>query len=131
MKIEDVPQDHGQRNVSIRTVYYATDEKGEFVKVVSNGWEASRRIYLNIMEELEDLAAQALARVRSGRSSPLEYLMYKAYYDVDTLAKAVDLSPRTVRRHFKPSVFRRLDDETLGKYGKALHTEIEAIRQFR
>jgi len=129
MKIADVPQD-GTSVVSIRKVFYATDDKGDFVKVTSSGWEPGVRIYRNIMEELEDLAAQALARVRSGRSSPLEHLMYKAYYDLDALANAVGLSPRTVRRHFKPRVFRRLDDETLGKYAKALHSDIEAIRQF-
>jgi len=47
-----------------------------------------------------------------------------------TLAQATGLFRWQVKRHFKPSVFRRLADGTLEEYARIFGVSVEALKNF-
>jgi hypothetical protein len=129
MKIEEVPQD-GKRTMRTRMVHYAVDDKGEFVKVGSDGWEPGYRALIDLRSEFDDNAAEARERVKNDQTSPLEYFMYKAYMELPTLAQMTGFSQRKVRKHFKPAVFEKLNDEILQRYADVLIIDIKDLKNF-
>jgi len=130
MKIHEVPQD-GKRTMRTKVVHYAVDDNGDFVKVGSNGWEPGYRALINLRNEFDERAVQAKEQVKNNQVSPLEYFMYKAYMEIPTLGQMTGFSQRKVRKHFKPAVFEKLDDEVLQRYATVLLTDVKTIKEFK
>jgi hypothetical protein len=130
MKVKDVPQE-GRRTMPTTMVHYAVDDKGEFVKIGSNGWEVGFQAAMTLRDEFLENAEQAKERVRNNQSSPLEYFMYRAYMELPTLARMIGHSSRKVKKHFKPEVFEKLDDEVLQRYAIVLRVDIRTIKDFK
>ena len=63
-----------------------------------------------VIDDFEEKAGQAAFRVRNNETSPIEYFMYKKWMDPLTLAQAMGLYRWQVKRHFKPAVFKKLDE---------------------
>jgi len=79
------------------------------------------------LEDLERRAREARERVLAGRSSPLEYHMYRARMDVALLAQVTGLWRWRVRRHFRAGVFARLPLRLRRRYAEALGIPLEAL----
>jgi hypothetical protein len=128
MNKNDVPQDNSRTYSGHRKVIYATDEKGSYERVESSGWEAEEFATVMAVEQLEEQAQDALARVHQGLSAPLEYHMYNKRLDIPQLAQVTGLFQWQVKRHLKPTVFTKLSHSKLQRYADALGLSITALQ---
>ncbi len=129
MDREAVPQDASPTYGGLRKLLYAVDEKGEYTGVKSSGWEAESYSTELAVEELRRLARDAWQRASEGKTSALEYHMYRNRMDFDTLVMVSGLWRWRVKRHFKPTVYAALPDNILGRYAEAMGVSIAELRQ--
>jgi len=130
MKVKEVPQD-GKRVQKSRIINYALNDERKFEKILSNGWDTGYYAAINLREEYKEMAEQAKERVKNNQTSPLEYFMYHASLDLDSLAQFMEISKRKVKRHLTPQGFDKLGDDILEKYALVLHTDVESIKKFK
>lgn len=126
MEIKDIPQDDSKIFKGQRKVIYAT-ENGHYQTGTSNGWETETFATEQAVEELVQLANDALEAVKRGEKSPLFYYMYRNRFDLTSLAQATGFWQWQIKRHFKPSVFEKLSDKVLGRYAEVFGVAIEKL----
>lgn len=132
MKANEVPQDKGnyKNRDQSRKVVYATNDKGDYTTVNSDGWDVEHLATMQAWDEAAKELEEVLQDIRKGVLSPLAYFMKKNLMDVAMLARHVGKWQWQVKRHFKPAVFAGLSDTLLQKYADAFNISVEAIRQF-
>ncbi|MDR2495812.1 MAG: hypothetical protein LBD21_01635 [Tannerellaceae bacterium] len=129
MKTEDVPQDNKYLgSTTIRDLYYAVDDSGQYVPVASTGWEpqneALRITWDAIGEEAEAIRQEVLA----GRKSPLAYHMEIHLMTPALLASYTGLNRKDIKRHLSPAAFAALDDYVLGRYAEAFGIDVNELK---
>ena len=127
MRERDVPQEGNATLGGKRKAVYAVGEDGRLRIVESRGWEVEETVTRQALDDLERHAQEARARAVAGRSSPLEYHMYRARMDVALLSQTTGLWRWRVRRHFRPDVFARLSPDLLQRYADALGMTPDAL----
>ena len=130
MKISEVPQDAIKTMQGVKKALYAVDERGEYTRTATRGWEAEEIVLTQVIDDFEDKAKAAADRVKSGETSPIEYFMNKKWMDPLTLAQAMGLYRWQVKRHFKPTAFKKLDNRTLAEYARLFGVSIETLTNF-
>jgi hypothetical protein len=128
---DEVPQDRIPTYGGRRKLFYAVDHDGAYVTVRSSGWEAEAFATGSALEEIERLKNEAWERATSGATSPLEYYMHCRRMDLALLAKATGFSRWRVRRHFRPTVHRRLGERVLARYAEALGIDVPTLKGLR
>ena len=129
MKKAEVPQDESKlEKANIREMCYALDENGEYTTELSTGWDPKTIALENALKQIEERVAAAKARVLKNVSSPLEYYMELNKMDVPILASYVGIWKWRIKRHFKPSVFKRLPLKTLEKYAAVFEISVEELK---
>lgn len=129
MKIDEVPQDKDLINAGMRKdVYYALDENGEFVQVLSTGWEAKNTVILQAWEAVNEEVKKALSEVKAGRSSPLFFHMVKAQMDIKLLSKYTGFSRAEVKRHCTPEGFSKLGEKEYETYARVFMITPEELK---
>jgi len=128
MKTDEVPQDPSQTHAGIRKLLYAVDDQGEYAGVRSSGWDVENYVTLAAVDALKRQCEEAFARAQAGATSALEYHMYARRMDLATLSATTGIWTWRVKRHFKPSVFARLDERVLGRYAFAMGITIDQLR---
>ncbi len=128
MKKKEVPQDKSQlQKANIKDMVYAVDENGNYVTELSTGWEPKTIALDNAMKEIEERVEDARQRVLNNETSPIEYYMELHKMDLPILASYVGLWQWKVKRHFKPSVFKKLSAKTLQKYAEVFEIGIDEL----
>ncbi len=128
MKREQVPQDdENLMEGRTREVCYAVDEKGDYIQVLSSGWEPKNAALLQAWEQINDEAKEALARIKAGKVSPLAFYMAQGMFDIALLSDYTDIPKRKIKAHLDPETFRHLDETTLGKYSEVFSISIEEL----
>ena len=130
MKISEVPQDDIKTMQGKKKALYAVDEKGEYTRTATRGWEAEEIVLTQVINDFEEKARAAADRVRRGETSPIEYFMTKKWMDPLTLAQAMGLYRWQVKRHFKPAVFKKLDAATLAEYARLFGVSVDRLKNF-
>lgn len=120
MDIDDVPQEGNATLAGLRKAVYARGADNRIVTVASAGWEVEEIVTQQAADIFSDYAAAARARVKEGKSSPLEYWMYARRMDLATFAQSSGVWRWRIRRHFRPAVFARLSPQLLDRYADAL-----------
>lgn len=129
MKKKEVPQDKSNlESANFRELCYAVDENGEYTTENSSGWEPKTLALNNAIEEIHERIEDAKNRVIHGKTSPIEYYMEVHKMDVGILASYVGYWQWQVKRHFKPLVFKKLDDKTLNKYAAVFEISVEELK---
>ena len=132
MKKEEVPQDKGNlSNKNMKELVYATDEKGNYSTSLSTGWEPKTIALSNAIEDINERIALAKNQVQNGEMSPIFYFMEVNKMDVDILSIYVGLWKWRVKRHFKPSVFSKLNDNILQKYANVFAISVSELKNFK
>jgi hypothetical protein len=131
MKKIEVPQDdEGLLEGKLREVCYAVDETGNYVTVLSTGWspknEALKQAWEVVNEKIEVVKQEVIA----GKLSPLAYYMEKHIMNLKLLSAYTGISKWRIKRHMKPKIFARLDNETLAKYAAAFETNVSSLKNF-
>jgi hypothetical protein len=132
MKKHEVPQDNaGLREGQQLDLYYAVNENGDYVTVPSCGWAPKNAAILQAWDVIHEKVAEARQQVLQGKLSPIAYYMEKNIMDVKLLASYIGLPKWKVRRHLKPSGFRKLDAMVLRRYADLFSIPVEALTNFR
>ena len=131
MKKEEVPQDQSNLSKSsIKELIYATDENGNYTTELSSGWEPKTIALSNSIDEINERIAFAKQQVANCEVSPIVYFMELNKMDIGILASYVGMWKWSVKRHFKPNVFKCLNDKMLQKYADAFSISITELRNF-
>ena len=134
MKVKDVPQDKVDKTYkrgNTSYVYYAEDNKGNMVQVMSRGDDLPATALEMLGNMFKDLEKEALIRIKNGETSPLEYFMNHYQLDLSQFAAQMGFSKRKIKKHFKPDEFKKLDDETFQKYADFLDIDIKELKNFK
>ena len=127
MESKKVPQQNISTYAGNRKAMYATNDNGEYTVVASSGWAVEEAVTRQALQELERLADEALESVRNGSRSPLFFHMYDRRMDLPTLAQSTGIFKWRIKRHFKPNIFKKLSQKTLGRYCDALGINIDTL----
>lgn len=129
MKKKEVPQDKSNlESANFRELCYAVDEDGKYTTANSSGWEPKTVALNNAIEEINERIEDAKNRVQKGETSPIEYYMELHKMDVGILASYVGHWQWRVKRHFKPAVFKKLNNKTLQKYADVFEISIDKLK---
>ncbi len=130
MKISEVPQDDIKILQGRKKALYALDNAGRYVLTTTQGWKTEEIALNTVIEDFEAKAEDAASRVKKQETSPLEYFMFKKWMDSRTLARAMGLSHWRVRRHFRPRVFRKIDERILAQYARLFGVAAETLKNY-
>jgi hypothetical protein len=129
VKKEEVPQDKSNlASANIREMVYAVDENGKYTTSLSTGWDPKTIALDNALKEIEERIALAKEKVLNNETSPIPYYMELHKMDVPVLSSYVGMWQWRVKRHFKPSVFKRLKNKTLAKYADVFEISIDQLK---
>ncbi|MGI9551880.1 MAG: hypothetical protein ACR2MT_11820 [Aurantibacter sp.] len=129
MKKDEVPQDESKLgSANIKDMVYAVDENGEYTTELSTGWTPKTIALDNALQIIEERIAEAKQRVLDDQTSPIEYYMELHKMDLTVLASYVGYWKWRVKRHFKPSVFKKLNNKILQKYADVFEISIEQLK---
>ena len=136
MNKEQVPQDEENLNEGkLAKLYYATDDKGHYVKVNSIGWEPETVAMQQAWEVVNGEVDEAREKVMKGEASPILYYLKKNIMTPGLVASYVGTLSLIVRLHCRPFFFKRLSKKTLEKYAFTFRisvaelTDIERLKK--
>ena len=127
MKIKDIPQDKADSLAGESKVIYAESEAGRIESSETSGWEVEEIVLGQALDEIKRLTRDAYARAVQGKTSPLEFHMYRQRMDLAMLAQAVGRFQWQVKRDFSPQRFSRLSTEKLARYADVLGVDIATL----
>jgi hypothetical protein len=128
MKREQVPQDdENLMEGRTRDVCYAVDENGNYIQVLSTGWEPKNAALLQAWEQINEEVKGAFLLVKAGKVSPLAFFMARCMFDVKLLSDYTDIPKRKIRAHLEPERFKTLDEMTLAKYAEAFNITMDEL----
>lgn len=132
MKKNEVPQDESKlEKANIKDMVYAVDENGNYVTALSTGWNPKTIALDNAIKQIEERVTAAKERFLKNESSPLEYYMELNKMDLTILASYVGIWKWRVKRHFKPSVFKKLSQKTLQNYADVFDITVEDLKNIK
>lgn len=130
MKKSEVPQDKSNlESANLRELCYAVDENGNYTTEHTTGWEPKTIALTNALDEIKERINAAKQRVISNESSPIEYYMEVNKMDLSVLASYMGIWQWRVKRHFKPSVFKKLNTKLFQKYAEVFGISMEELKQ--
>lgn len=130
MKKNEVPQDKSNlESANFKELCYAVDENGEYTTELSTGWSPKTIALNNAIEALSERISASKQRVKDHKVSPLEYYMELHKMDLPILASYVGIWKWRVKRHFRPAVFKNLNNKTLQKYADVFDITIEELQR--
>ena len=130
MKKEDVPQYPSALVGITRDVCYVKDKDGKYTTDLSIGWDVKKQALDNAWDDIKERVDEAARQVRDGEISPIFYFMEKKLMDLTLLSSYTGFWKWTIKRHFKPSVFKSLNESKLNTYAKAFDISLEELKKF-
>ena len=130
MKKENLPQDKSSLENFTREVCYVKNKDGKYETDLSTGWEAKAVALDNAWEEINRRTEEAKQNCLDGKASPVLYYMELRLMDLPVLAGYTGFFGWQIKRHFKPSVFKKLSNKKLEKYAKAFDISINELKNF-
>lgn len=124
-----VPQDDSPTYAGHHKLMYAVDEQGRYTGVQSSGWDVEAYATLLAVTEIDRLRDDAWHRARDGRTSPLEYHMYRKRMELATLAATTGHWRWRIRRHFHPRRFSKLSNAVLQCYADVMGMTVDELRR--
>jgi len=128
MKQEEVPQENNKTLSGIKKAIYATDTKGNYVAIASDGWEVEEIVTSQAVEEFERLAKDALLKVQNKEISPLAYHMVKNRMDLALLAQTTGFFKWTIKRDFKVEKFATMSEKRALIYAEVMGITVDELR---
>ncbi len=117
MRKNEVPQDDANMlEGKTRELQYALDENGSYVEVKSVGWEPKNIVMQQAWEEVKENINYAIEEIEKGNKSPIYFFMHKNIMDEKILAEYTGFWIFIVKRHLKPSIFKKISKSKLQKY---------------
>ncbi len=130
MKHNELPQDKSALSDTTRELCYVKDNDGRYCTELSTGWEVKVGALNSAWEKINENVIIAKEQVVLGQKSPLYYLMIKNLMDLNLLSKYTGFFKFRIKQHFKPAVFKKLNDKKLKKYADAFNIGVDEIKNF-
>ncbi len=131
MKKEDLPQDPSALDQFTREVCYVKNKDGKYETALSRGWDVKREALDNAWDEVNARIETARLEVVNGVKSPIYYFMELKLMDLTVLSGHVGIFPFFIKRHFKPSIFRKMSDRKLEKYAQAFEITLNELKNYK
>ena len=128
MKETELPQEKGALQ-DFTELCYVTDDEGNYTTLSSSGWEVKSIALEASLSRLQEQIDEAKADVLAGSKSPIVYYMLLNRMDWAVLADAMHRWQWVIKRHAKPSVFKKLSTKTLQKYAEVFGITVEELTQ--
>jgi len=129
MKKSEVPQDKSNlESANLRELCYAVDDNGEYTTEHTTGWDPKTIALNNTLAEIKERIQDARQRVLTNVSSPIDYYMELHKMDISVLSSYVGMWQWRVKRHFKPSVFKKLNSKVMQKYANVFEISIDELK---
>ena len=128
MRTKDVPQDNGMIGDHGCEICYTTDETGQYELTNSLGWDVKNIVNDQAWEIIFQEINTIHCKVISNKLSPLAYHMAKNQMDPGLLGKYVSIAKWRVKRHLKPSIFKRLSESILSAYSDIFEITIDELK---
>ena len=109
---------------------YKVDDQGKY-KTIFERYDDHLIMTVPFADASQEKAEEVKQRVLRNESSPIEYFMYKRLLDPKALAQAMGIAVWRLKRHFKPTVFKKLDQNTLQEYAKIFNVHVDDLITFR
>lgn len=129
MKKSEIPQDKSLLEGFTREVDYVVDESGRYTSVLSTGWEVKTSALNLAWDDINDRVRAAREKVMRGEASPLLFFMELKLMDPSILAAYCGFWKWQVKRHLRPSVFKRLPERKLRKYAALFEVDVEVLKK--
>jgi hypothetical protein len=132
MKKDHVPQNKNNLHKgTYKTVVYAIDDDGEYVKVKTSGWEPEDIAHEQAWEQINKRIEDTKKKVLQGELSPLAYYMEKSIMTPKRLAAMAELPVRKVKRHLKPKGFKKIKEKYITIYAEVFDISTEELIHFK
>lgn len=131
MEKNEIPQDKSGLEGYTKELYYAKGKDGSYDTGLSKGWETKSAALDNAWGAIHDRIEEVRQQVANGEKSPVLYFMEKQLMDPNILASYMGMMTFRVKRHFKPSVFKKLSDKKLKKYADVFKISVEELKSFK
>lgn len=131
MEKKDLPQDESTLLGSLREVNYVKNEKGRYEKGLSSGWDVKSDALNNAWSAIEIRINDAKIAIGNGTKSPILYFMELKLMDLQILSAYTGFWSFSIKRHLKPSVFKRLSKKKLSKYAEAFDITVDELIGFK
>ena len=128
MKKEEIPQDDGALNKLTKEVVYAVDSSGNYTTELSTGWEVKAKALDVAWEDIEQRIENARQKVLRNEASPILYFMELRLMDTGIVSAYTGFWKWTVKRHLKPSVFKKLSEKKLQQYADVFNVSVEELK---
>jgi hypothetical protein len=131
MKKEELPQDLGALGKITGEVCYVTDESGNYITRLSNGWEIKSSALEVAWKDVEQRIQEAHKKVLQKEASPILFFMELRVMDVGIVAAYTGFWKWQVKRHLKYSVFQKLSPSKLAKYAELFEVSQEELKTMK
>lgn len=131
MKKKDLPQDDSKLSDVSRELCYAQDEDGNYTTELSKGWEVKSKALDVAWDDIKERTEEARKKVDAGEVSPILFFMEARLMDLAIVAAYTGFWKWTIKRHLKPSIFKKLSTKKLQKYADAFDVSIEDLKLMR
>jgi hypothetical protein len=128
MKKEEIPQDASALNKLTKEVCYAVDDAGNYTTELSTGWEVKANALDVAWDDIAERIDAAKKKVMNNEASPLLFFMEYRLMDVPIVAAYSGFWKWQVKKHLKPSSFKKLSDNKLKKYAEAFNVSVEELK---
>ncbi len=131
MKKEDIPQDGGALTKLTKEVVYAVDQAGNYMAELSSGWEVKANALDVAWKDIEQRVEEARQKVLRNEASPILFFIELRLMDTGIVAAYTGFWKWTVKRHLKPSAFKKLSEKKLKKYAEAFNISVEELKTMK
>ncbi|MFH1159921.1 MAG: hypothetical protein V1733_03115 [bacterium] len=112
-----------------RELFYEYNSDGTYDKEVRLHDDSDKLFINQAWEVFDERTEEARQKVYAGKVSPIVYYMERDLMDPLGLAMQAGISLWRVKRHLKPGVFKRLNDETLQKYANVFSISVDQLKK--
>jgi hypothetical protein len=130
MEKGNLPQDKSTALSKFTREVCYVKEKGHTVQELSTGWDVKTEALDAAWSEIDRRIEDARKLVEEGTKSPILFFMELTLMDFPTLSGYTGFWKFTIKRHFKPQVFKKLSDKKLQAYAKAFKITVDELVSF-
>lgn len=113
----------------IHEIILFAEKEDESYEAIMCGSYAVKHHLGDFMLMKEKLEKSLRLELQAGKISPVFYYMVLLDMGPGDLAKRIGISKRKLRKHFRPDVFAKLNDDTLQNYAVIFGVSVAELKQ--
>ncbi len=131
MKKDELPQDLGALGKITGEVCYVTDESGNYITQLSNGWEVKSSALEVAWKDVEQRIMDAQQKVLNKEASPILFFMELRVMDIPIVSAYTGFWKWQVKKHLKYDAFQKLSESRLAKYAELFEVSVDELKTMK